>query len=607
MKQLDKINMPCDLKKLNTEQLKTLCEEIREVIIKTVAENGGHLASNLGVVELTVALLTVFDLPEDKIVYDVGHQSYVHKILTGRKEQFSTLRQFGGLSGFPKTAESEFDAFDTGHSSTAVSVALAIATANKLDKKDSYSIAVVGDASFSNGLTMEGLNNAGRSNVNMLVVLNDNEMSIGQNVGNFHKYLTDLRTKPKYTNLKKNVKEMLSNNIAGKKLSRILHRTKTSLKHLLLKNTIFEDLGFTYTGPVDGHNLEELVTVLKRVKDLKQPVLLHVLTQKGKGYEYAEKMPDIYHGISSFDYQAPVSVSESQSTYSNIFGNTLTHIASCNKDVVAICAAMAEGTGLGGFAKEYPERFYDVGISEGHAVTFASGLASMGKIPVVAVYSTFMQRAYDNIVHDTAIGNYHVVFCLDRAGITGADGETHHGIFDLSFFTHIPNVKIFMPYTRQELIEAMDTAINKENCPCVIRYPKGTAPEGETGDIYKLKQISQGDRATVVALASTVEEVKKADFDADVFYITSIPFDMDAIKKSLEKTKLLITVEDSIVAGGMGEAVSRVLNKEEIYVKTIHEGLESFVPHGKINELFKKEKLDSESLKDKFPYLRKDK
>ncbi len=608
LKYLDRINSPDDLKKLNTHQLETLCGEIRRMLIETVAENGGHLASNLGVVELTTALLTVFNLPEDKIVYDVGHQSYVHKILTGRKDCFSTLRKYGGISGFPKTAESEYDAFNTGHSSTAVSVALAIAEANKMDKKDAYSIALVGDASFSNGLTMEGLNNAGRSNTNMLIILNDNEMSIGKNVGSLHKYLNDLRTTQKYNLLKKNIKDSLSESQIGTKLSKVLHSTKSGIKKMLLKNTMFEDLGFTYVGPVDGHNLEELITVLKRVKNLKQPVLLHVTTIKGKGYGFAEKEPNIYHGISSFDSNKPVKCVSNENSYSNIFGTALCEIAQNNKDVVAICAAMQEGTGLNGFAKMYPDRFFDVGISEGHAVTFASGLASMGKVPVVAIYSTFMQRAYDNLLHDAAIGNYHVVFCLDRAGITGADGETHHGVFDISFASHIPNVKIFMPYTANELKDALERAIYKENGPCVIRYPKGVAPLGETGNIDKLKCVANGNKATIVTIASTVEEVKKADLDADVFYITSLsPVDTESLKKSLEKTNLLITVEDSLVAGGMGECVSRALTKEGILVKTIHEGLENFVSHGSIKELLKEQRLDFESLREKYSDLRKDK
>ena len=608
LKYLNRINSPEDLKKLNIHQLEALCGEIRSLLIDTVAGNGGHLASNLGVVELTTALLTVFNLPEDKIVYDVGHQSYVHKILTGRKDRISTLRKYGGLSGFPKVAESEYDAFNTGHSSTAVSVALAIAEANKMDKKNAYSIALVGDASFSNGLTMEGLNNAGRSNTKMLIILNDNEMSIGKNVGSLHKYLNELRTTYKYNSIKRNIKNTLAESKAGKKLSKVLGATKTGIKKMVLKNTIFEDLGFTYVGPVDGHNLEELITVLRRIKQLRQPVLLHVTTVKGKGYEFAEREPDVYHGISSFDSEKPAKILCNANSYSNLFGTVLCEIAQNNKDIVAVCAAMQEGTGLNGFAKMYPDRFFDVGISEGHAVTFASGLASMGKVPVVALYSTFMQRAYDNLLHDAAIGNYHVVFCLDRAGITGADGETHHGIFDISFISHIPNVKIFMPYTSYELKEALEKAIYRESGPCVIRYPKGVAPYGETGDINKLKCVSNGNKATIVCIASTVEEVKNADFDADVFYITSLsPVDTETLKKSLEKTKLLITVEDSSIAGGMGECVSRALIKEGVLVKTIHEGLENFVSHGSIKELLREQKLDCEGLREKYPYLRKDK
>lgn len=605
MKQLDKIFSPDDLKKLNIAELNALCKEIREFIVKTVSQNGGHLASNLGITELSVALLYTLNLPDDKIVYDVGHQCYVHKILTGRKDNFSTLRQFGGISGFPKTSESEYDFFDTGHSSTAVSVAYSFAVANKLDGKDNYSVAVVGDASFSNGLTMEGLNNAGLSKTNLMVILNDNDMSISKNVGNFNKYLTDLRTRPKYTKFKDIVKKSLAEMpVAGKKISEVLSSTKEGLKHVLIKNTMFEDLGFTYVGPIDGHNLEELIMVLNRVKTLDQPVLLHVVTKKGKGYEFAEKRPNLYHGTGPFDMNKPVFVNKNTNSYSEIFGDTMCSLAEKNKNIVAICSAMSEGTGLEKFRKKYPDRFFDTGISEGHAVTFASGLASMGKVPVVAIYSTFMQRAYDNILHDAALTNKHVVFCLDRAGITGADGETHHGLFDISFMSHIPNVKIFMPYTAEELTDALDRAINKENCPCVIRYPKGDAPDLKDGTVSDVKQIGEGQKVTVVGIASTVKDIKDAELDGDVFYVTSLCFDnIELIEKSLEKTKLLITVEDSSVAGGMGEALSRKLKEKGITVKTIHEGTRGFVTHGTVEELKKAEKIDGKSLREKYTDL----
>lgn len=605
LKQLDKINNPADIKKLNTAELKALCKEIRGFIIDTVSKNGGHLASNLGITELTVALLYAFDLPDDKIVYDVGHQSYVHKILTGRKDKFSSLRTFGGISGFPKTAESEYDFFDTGHSSTAVSVAYSFAVADKLDGKDNFSVAVVGDASFSNGLTMEGLNNAGLSKTNLIVILNDNDMSISKNVGNFNKYLTELRTAPKYVKLKDKVKDSLKNMpFAGKRISELLSNTKESLKHALIKNTMFEDLGFTYAGPIDGHNIEELIEVLNRVKILKEPVLLHVVTKKGKGYGFAEKMPDLYHGPGPFDINVPIKRTENLNSYSHIFGEELCFNAEKNKDIIAVCSAMAEGTGLEKFRKKYPDRFFDTGISEGHAVTFASGLSAMGKIPIVAIYSTFMQRAYDNIVHDTALTGKHVVFCLDRAGLTGQDGETHHGIFDISFMSHIPGVKIFMPYTKKEFTDIFDRAVNKENCPCVIRYPKGVAPDIDNGETKDIKQTASGEKVTVVTLASSVEDVKNAGFDGDIFYVTSLCFEnIEEIEKSLEKTGILITVEDSLISGGMGENLSRRLKERGVTVKTIHEGIKGFVTHGTVCELKKAEKIDSQSLREKYPDL----
>ena len=599
MKILDSVNYPLDLKKLNNKDLEQLAGEIRTLLVETVSEKGGHLSSNLGVVELTISLLKTFNLPDDKIVYDVGHQSYVHKILTGRKEAFSTLRTFGGVSGFPKPSESEYDAFETGHAGTAISVAYAIAEANRMSGKDDFAIAVVGDASLSNGLSMEGLNNAGRSSTKLIVILNDNEMSISPNVGNLRSYLTKLRTQPGYENFKTDVEKFLNKiPLAGKPISNVLKSTKLGIKHALIPGTLFEEMGFSYIGPVDGHNIYELTTALERAKSITQPVFIHVMTKKGKGYAYAENTPGIYHGIGKFDYKKPFVVKVDENSYSEIAGKKLTELGKKDERIVAICAAMEDGTGLYRFHKEIPERFFDVGISEEHAVTFGGGLASCGKIPVFAVYSTFLQRCYDNIIHDVVLSKRHMVFLVDRAGISGPDGETHQGIFDISMLMGIPGVKIYTPSTKKELEKAIETAVLCDNCPVFVRYPKGTAEVGtDVSDINKAVLLREGKDVTLVTMSKMTEVVKRAEFDGDHIHLNCIkPVDIEPILKSALKTGRVITAEDNITANAMGEKVALLLKENGFDGPVENMGLDIIPEHGSIDELLGKYGLDAQSI-----------
>ncbi len=600
MKILDLVNYPKDLKKLNNDQLKQLASEIRTLLVDIVSKNGGHLSSNLGVVELTIALLKVFNLPEDKLVYDVGHQSYVHKILTGRKEKIGTLRTFGGISGFPKPLESEYDAFEAGHAGTAISAAYAMAEADKLSKKENFSIALVGDASLSNGISIEGLNNAGRSATRLIVILNDNEMSISPNVGNLRKYLTKLRTEPEYVSFKSRVEKILNKiPFAGEPVSKALKTTKHGIKHALIPGTMFEEFGFNYIGPIDGHNIELMTTVFERVKASKQPAFIHVITKKGKGYSFAEKTPGIYHGTGSFDREKPIEINNDNNSYSEIAGKKVTSLAKADERIVGVCAAMEDGTGLYRFHKEIPERFFDVGINEEHAAVFCGGLASQGKIPVFAVYSTFLQRCYDNIIHDISLGNRHVVFLVDRCGISGPDGETHQGIFDVSMLMSIPNVKIYTPCTKKELECAIEKAILKDNCPVFVRYPKGNA-EDESGDIdvEKARVLREGKDVTVVTMSKMTEIVKNTQFDGDHIHLNCIkPIDIEPILKSAEKTGRVLTFEDNLKTGGMGEKLNCLLKEKGFKGVVETYGLEGFVEHGSVTELLEKYELDSKAIR----------
>ena len=603
---LDKVNMPEDVKKLNLEEKNKLCQEIRNLIIDVTSQNGGHVASNLGVVELTVALHSIFNTPKDKIIWDVGHQCYVHKIITGRKDKFNTIRQFGGISGFPKICESEYDSFNTGHSSTSISVATGMARARDILKEDYEVIAVIGDGSLTGGMALEALNDAGSSKTNVKVILNDNEMSISRNVGGVPLYLSKLRTKTGYTRSNRKIKEITKKiPLIGKPIVRFAHYTKQIIKRAIIHDMYFEDIGFTYLGPVDGHNLHKLEDILERSKKIKGPVLIHVVTKKGKGYELAEENPDKFHGISA--YNKETGETKKKDDYSKIFGNKLIELAKKDKKIVAVTAAMRDGTGLKEFSEKYPERFFDVGIAEQHALGLIAGMARAGIKPVIPIYSSFLQRGYDQIIHDIALSNLPVTVCIDRAGIVGNDGETHQGIFDLSFLSSIPNIVIMAPKNFKELEKMLEFGITL-NKPVFIRYPR-------VGENYKFKIteeislgkaeiIQKGTDLSIIAIGKMVERAKEV---ADLLPEKNIeiinarflkPLDEETILKSIEKTKKVITIEDNLLKGGLGSAVTELINrkvKENIKVKTF--GYDDiFVEHGSLNEIENKYNLSKEKI-----------
>ena len=591
---------PEDLKNMDNKKLKILAEEIREYVIDAVSQNGGHLASNLGAVEITLALLKVFDFKKDNIVFDVGHQSYVYKILTDRKEQFKTLRKYKGISGFPRISESEYDHFNAGHAGTAISAAYAMAEVNRKEKNGNFSVAFVGDASLCNGLSFEGLNNAGQKPNKLLVILNDNEMSIKENVGSVSNYLNNLRITPAYTRLKENIKHYTTKiPVLGKPISKFSSALKYGVKKLLITSGImFENFGFKYIGPIDGHDTDLLIKILSRIKNMDSPVLLHIITKKGKGYEFAEKTPELYHGVGKFDKTKPITIAVNEKSPSYIAGRKLLSLAEKDENIIAVCAAMEDGCGLAQFHKKLPERFYDVGISEGHAVTFAAGLAAKGKIPVVAIYSTFMQRAYDNIVHDMAISNLHCVLLLDRAGISGEDGETHQGIFDINFLSTIPNVTIFTPSNKEELEDAIEKAIYETKGIVAVRYGKHNFEEGEKTDLLKGRIVKKGNKATIVTYSKMTEVVKTINPDADHIHLNCVShIDYDCITKSLEKTKNLVVAEDSIKNGGVGEKICAYIAQKGITAKCKIFAVENrFVPHGTVEELLKDCEIDGETI-----------
>ena len=470
---LDKVNFPSDLKNLTYCEKEKLAQEIRNLIIFTVAKNGGHLASNLGVTELTIALHSVYNTPKDKIIWDVGHQTYVHKILTGRKDKISTLRQLNGIAGFPKTEESEYDCFNTGHSSTSISAALGMARARDIKKENEKIIAIIGDGALTGGMAQEALNDAGTSKTNIIVVLNDNEMSISKNVGGVSVFLSKLRTKKLYTNTNIKIKKYtLKIPVIGKFIVELVRRIKRSIKQIFISKMYFEDIGFTYLGPVDGHNIETLENIMKKANDIQGPVLIHVITKKGKGYKFAEENPDKFHSTSSFNIDTGKSIKEKQKDYSKVFGDKLVQLAEKDKDIVAITAAMTDGTGLTEFKNRFPERLFDVGIAEQHALCCAAGMAKSGLKPVISLYSSFYQRGYDQVIHDIAMQELPVVMCIDRAGIVGNDGETHQGLLDMAMFNIVPNLTIMAPKDFEELEQMLEFAINL-NKPVIIRYPRG--------------------------------------------------------------------------------------------------------------------------------------
>lgn len=570
---LEKINEPKDLRKLNIEEKEILAQELREYILEVISKNGGHLASNLGVIELTIALHNIYNLPEDQIIWDVGHQTYAHKILTGRREKFKKIRTLDGIAGFPKISESPLDCFNTGHSSTSISVALGIARAKEIKKEKGVSVAVIGDGALTGGMAQEALNDAGTSKTNITVILNDNEMSISKNVGGVNMFLSKLRTKKLYTKSNIKLKKIMNRvPLVGKATVKLIQKTKRSIKQFLIPKMYFEDIGFKYLGPVDGHNIEELESILKISKQVKGPTLIHVLTKKGKGYKFAEENPDKFHAIGSFNIETGELINKKKEDYSKIFGEKLVKIAKQNKKIVAVTAAMKDGTGLSKFSQEFPNRFFDVGIAEQHTVGFAAGLAKAGMIPFVPIYSSFYQRAYDQVIHDVCLQNLPVIMCVDRAGYVGADGETHQGLYDLSFFKVVPNITIMAPKDFKELEQMMDFAIELKK-PVVIRYPRG----GETGKKFNIHKkielgqaeiIREGKDLTILAIGKYVakaiekaDELKeKEDIEAEVINVRFLkPLDSQKIIKSIVKTKKVITMEDNALLGGLASSIKELI------------------------------------------------
>lgn len=614
---LDSIKFPEDIGNLELEQLKVLAEEIRTFLIYKVSKTGGHLASNLGVVELTLAIHSNFNTNKDRIVWDVGHQSYVHKILTGRKADFDTLRKLGGLAGFPKTSESLHDCFNTGHSSTSISAALGIARARDI-KKDDYSVmAVIGDGAMTGGMAYEALNDAGRLASNFIVVLNDNEMSIAQNVGGMSRYLSKLRTDPFYTKTKEDIDNFLDKmpNI-GTKTRRAVRKLKSTVKYLITPGMFFEQLGYRYYGPVDGHNLDELNKALQAAKKIKGPVLIHVCTQKGKGYSYAEESPDRFHGIAPFEIETGETYGKRLPDYSEVFGEAVLEAAEKNNRVVAISAAMTKGTGLAKFSTTFPRRFFDVGIAEQHAVTSAAGMAINGMIPVIAIYSSFLQRAYDQLIHDVALQKLHVVIGVDRAGIVGEDGETHQGEFDISFLNHIPDFTIMAPADYYELREMVNYAINIHTGPIAIRYPRGRGKEIIKHEVPlvngKGAVLKEGQDVCILAVGSMVEtafqvseKLKEKGINAGVVSARFIkPLDVELITECANKYKNIVTMEENCVIGGFGSRVLDTLNRLDLKARILIKGLpEQFIPQGSREELIKKLKLDADSVTNDIIYM----
>lgn len=621
---LNKIDSPKDIKNLNYDALKELAQEIRDYMIEVISKNGGHLAPNLGVVELTLALHKVFNCPKDKIIWDVGHQSYIHKIITGRREAFKTLRQYNGLSGFPKIQESEYDAFGTGHSSTSISAALGMAIARDLKGEDNEVIAVIGDGSMTGGMAYEALNNAGDLQKKLIIILNDNEMSIAKNVGAMSDYLYQLRTAKTYTRIKKDLEGWLKHKNYGENIINIVRRVKGSVKYLLVPGSVFEHLGFKYYGPVDGHDLEHLVEVLEVAKATQGPVIIHVITKKGKGYEPAEKSPNKFHGTGPFDIATGKKITKPGApvTYTEVFGKTLVDIAKDDKKIVAITAAMPDGTGLNYFADAYPDRFFDVGIAEQHAVTAAAGMAAAGLHPVVAVYSTFMQRAFDSVLHDICMQNLPVVLGLDRAGLVGDDGYTHHGVFDYSYLRLMPQMTIMAPKDENELRHMLATAVNF-NGPIALRYPRGSGLGVEiteplhTLPIGKAEEIKTGSDVCLWAVGSMVDEAVKAaealaeqGISAGVVNMRFVkPLDTELLVKTALQCKNIVTLEEGTVEGGAGSAVLEELNDNGLVgkVKVLNLGIpDKYIPHGDKKLLLRDIGLDHDSIVKRIAEFLKD-
>lgn len=602
------IREPNDIKKLNEAQLPTLCEEIREQIISTVSSNGGHLASNLGVVELTVALHRVFTLPQDSIVWDVGHQSYAHKLLTGRADRFSTLRTEGGLSGFPSREESDCDPFTTGHSSASISSALGISAANKLSGRDGHVVAVIGDGALTGGLAFEGLNNAGRLRRNMIVILNDNTMSISKNVGSIARYLAQVRTKPGYLNAKDSIEKTLCRiPLVGEILASAVRRAKNTIKKQIFNTTIFQDLGFSYYGPFDGHDLKTLTSVLTMAKTIEKPVLIHIRTYKGRGYKYAENAPSIYHGISAFDREKGADVAACNG-FSGAFGQALCAAAEKDERICAITAAMETGTGLSEFKERFRSRFFDVGIAEEHAVTFAAGLARGGMIPVFAVYSTFLQRAYDQLIHDAAMQKLKLILAIDRAGIVGDDGQTHQGVFDASFLRSIPGICVYSPSYYDEVDVAMEACINGDDRVYAVRYPRGKElykPTGMTAGRGSYDVFGDADAKVAIVTygrlfsfaAHAAETLKAENLKCKVIKLNRIiPLDRNSVN-DVKDCEAVFFFEEGIREGGISEAFGNALldigYTGEYTAKTLKSG---FIKHAPMFKILEEQGLDEAAM-----------
>ena len=595
---LEKIQKPNDIKKIPADQLPALAEEIREFIIESLSKTGGHLASNLGVVELTIAMHRVFDLPKDKLIWDVGHQSYTHKILTGRKDGFETLRREGGISGFPKRSESDCDVFDTGHSSTSISAGVGYVRAREL-KKENYSVvSIIGDGALTGGMAYEALNNAASLKSNFIIVLNDNEISITENVGGMSSYLSGLRTASAYTDFKMDVTKAL-NRIPGIGPGMVdaMRKTKSSIKQIIIPGMLFEDMGLTYLGPVDGHNIPQLIKTFQEAKRFEGPILVHVLTQKGRGYEPAMRHPARFHGAGPFDVKTGLPVGKSNPTYTDVFSTVMRKMGDRRKDVAAVTAAMMTGVGLKRFSNMFPDRCFDVGIAEEHAVTFAAALSLGGITPVVAIYSSFLQRAYDQIMHDVCMQNLHVVFAIDRAGLVGYDGETHHGIFDLSYLGSMPNMTILAPKNLWELSDMIKFAVDYDG-PIAVRYPRGEANTGLKEFrapicLGKSEVIHEGSRVALLAVGSMVkmaEEVQKQlkermDMDAALVNARFVkPIDEELLRSFADTYELVVTLEENVKDGGFGERVLAFAEEEDLpFGVEIIALPDRFIPHGSVS------------------------
>lgn len=599
---LDTLQSPADLKRLSFGQLDELAAEIRQFLLEHVSQTGGHLASNLGAVELTLAIHNIFDTEKDRLIFDVGHQSYVHKILTGRMAQFGTLRSYGGLAGFPKPSESIHDAFTGGHASSAVSTALGIARARTLRGEDYSVIAVVGDGAMTGGLFYEGMNDAGASHEPLIVILNDNGMSISSNVGGISKHLSVLRLKPGYFGLKKQYRKLTGKLPGGRKLYGFTHAVKARLHRSLIGSTLFEEMGFLYLGPVDGHDIHKMSYLLQRAKEERCPVLIHVITKKGKGYQPAEETPTEYHGVGSFN--PAVGVPEAQENcFSATFGRCLSQLAEQHPEICAITAGMPDGTGLSGFAEKFPARFFDVGIAEGHAVSMAAGLAKQGLTPVFAVYSTFLQRAYDMILQDIALQQLHVVLCVDRAGLVGADGETHHGVFDVGYLRQVPGMTILCPSNYAELRQMLQEAILDYTGPVAVRYPRGA--EGAFHGLPSGSCLQEGRDLTLLTYGTTVnaaleasELLGKQGVSCEVLKLRCLkPLPIQEIVDSVKKTGRLLVAEECNAAGSIGECVARELLDRGIYagMQTLNLG-DSYTTHGAPKILLRDAGLDAQSM-----------